>query len=374
MIGFMAQNFELNRILLLIVGLWPLQQSNLTRLQFIFMSAIMTAGIIFLMKDLLIQLQDICNGLRDKNEIAIMKKYNYIASRYTTAFTIATVCGIFVFIVSILWQNIMHIILPNVTQSYQLPFKMEYFIDQEKYFYWIVLYVSMGVCIGMTSMIGIGSFLIMYLQCTCGMFRISSYRIRCAVHINMLENIKSRKENLILEGIISAINIHRQAMKLSKLLMSKIEKMMFCIIILEVISLSLNLFQVSRVVSYGYDIKELLIPFICITIVILNMFIGNYVAQNVTDHNNDIFATVYDVQWHVTPLHIQKVILFLLQRGTKDFTISIGRLFVASFGHFTTSLILLLYIPRNNKTFRTFTEKFENKYLDISLKITYKIL
>jgi len=37
------------------------------------------------------------------------------------------------------------------------------------------------------------------------------------VHANTLENIKSKKENSILKGIISAVNIHRQAMKLVSL-------------------------------------------------------------------------------------------------------------------------------------------------------------
>lgn len=39
------------------------------------------------MKDLLMQLQDVCNGIKDKNEIAIMKEYSYNANRYTTALT-----------------------------------------------------------------------------------------------------------------------------------------------------------------------------------------------------------------------------------------------------------------------------------------------
>jgi len=34
------------------------------------------------------------------------------------------------------------------------------------------------------------------------------------MHINTLGNIKWKKENLILKGIISAVDIHRQAMKL----------------------------------------------------------------------------------------------------------------------------------------------------------------
>jgi len=37
------------------------------------------------------------------------------------------------------------------------------------------------------------------------------------MNINMLENIKPRKENLMLKGIISAVDIHRQAMKLVSL-------------------------------------------------------------------------------------------------------------------------------------------------------------
>jgi len=39
------------------------------------------------MKNFMMQLQDVYNGLKDKNEIAIMKEYNYIANCYTTAFT-----------------------------------------------------------------------------------------------------------------------------------------------------------------------------------------------------------------------------------------------------------------------------------------------
>lgn len=37
------------------------------------------------MKDLLMQLQDVCNELKDKNEIAIMREYNCNAKRFTIA-------------------------------------------------------------------------------------------------------------------------------------------------------------------------------------------------------------------------------------------------------------------------------------------------
>jgi len=44
----------------------------------------------------------------------------------------------------------------------------------------------------------------------------------------------------------------------------------------------------------------------------------------------------YNVQWYIAPLHIQKIILFLLQRDSKNFTLSIGGLFVASIECFAT--------------------------------------
>lgn len=51
----------------------------------------------------------------------------------------------------------------------------------------------------------------------------------------------------------------------------------------------------------------------------------------------------YNVQWYIAPLHIQKLILFLLQRGTKAFEnlVIIGGLFVGSLEGFATVKILL---------------------------------
>ncbi|KAL6420324.1 hypothetical protein ACFW04_014808 [Cataglyphis niger] len=289
------------------------------------------------MKDLLMQLQDVCDKIKDKNEIAIMKKYNCNAKRFTIALTILGVCSVFASIIVTFWSSIFSIILSiNITHSRRLPITMEYFIDQEKYLYLALIHINVIICIGAIMMIAIGAMLFAYFQHTCGMFKISSHRIKCAVLINTLEDIKSKKMNLILKGIISAINIHRQAMKLTKLLASKIEKMLFCLIIIEVLALSLNLFRIFQIISYRDDVKEILFPFIFVTITVLYMFIANYVAQDLTDHNSDLFATVYDVQWHEAPLHVQKLILFLLQKGTKDFTIRVGGLFVGSLECFAT--------------------------------------
>ncbi|XP_024887910.1 uncharacterized protein LOC112464883 isoform X2 [Temnothorax curvispinosus] len=116
-------------------------------------------------------------------------------------------------------------------------------------------------------------------------------------------------------------------MEFTDFLISNFEGSFFFLIAIGVTCLSLNLF---RLASYSDEIDKLLIPFIIINILYVYLFLANHTAQEITDHNEYLFATVYNVQWYTAPLHIQKIILFLLQKGTKPFYINLGGIFVAS--------------------------------------------
>ncbi|KAL6419135.1 hypothetical protein ACFW04_011557 [Cataglyphis niger] len=315
-----AQYFNLNRILLLTIGLWPYQQSKLDRLRFIFLVGILTTAILFqfttfltskciadfivkilsnvlifiifvihyiffainikTVKDLLTQLQYVYDQIKDECENAIVEKYNSNAKRYTKALT--------------------------------------------------------TICIGVAGILSIGTLFISYLEHICGLFKISSHRIKRAMRINVLQNINPKNNILVLEEIRCAVVIHRQAMKLSKALASKFQAMLFLLIAIGVIVLSLNLFQIVQIALNGDNVDEILIPFVLVLISILYMFCANYLGQNLTDHNNYVFISVYDVQWYLAPLCVQKVILFLLQKNSQEFTISVGGLFIASLEGFAT--------------------------------------
>ncbi|KAL6419144.1 hypothetical protein ACFW04_011558 [Cataglyphis niger] len=112
--------------------------------------------------------------------------------------------------------------------------------------------------------------------------------------------------------------------------------MLFSLIATGVILLSLNLFQIFQIATKGDKLDEILFPSVLVLISILYMFCANYLGQNLTDHNNCVFITVYNVQWYIAPLYIQKIILFLLQRNAQDFTLDVGGLFIASLECFAT--------------------------------------
>ncbi|KAH0945598.1 hypothetical protein HN011_008100 [Eciton burchellii] len=381
MVYIETQYFNVNKILLLAIGLWPYRQSKIDRLQIIFFSGILLSAILFqftvfftskctsdlimkilssviffvisvikyfcfginieTVKNLLMELQHTHNKLNDENEIAIIKEYAYNTKRYTIMLIILFLGSIFILVPSQIYPNILNTtLLINESRQYRMQFIVEYFVDQRKYFFIILLHMDIAFLLAGVIMVAIGLMLLGYIQYICGMFKISSYHIKCAIKINISRDISSKNESLIndyiIQRIIHAVDIHRQATKLSTLLISKFEAMFLFITIFNVLSLSINLYRIFQIALSESDVMDSILPFIVIFFCTIYMFLSHYIGQDVTNHNSHVFCTVYDIQWYVTSLRVQKLILFLLQKGTKNFTLSIGGLFIGSLECFAT--------------------------------------
>ncbi|KAL6428617.1 hypothetical protein ACFW04_007915 [Cataglyphis niger] len=380
MICVKTRHFSLHRILLLTIGLWPCQRSRLAQFQLILcfgilisfiicqLSIIVTAeftlelainvlsiGLFFTMlaimynsfgfnfaemvKRPLEELQQICNGLKDEKEIAIMKKYGDNLKRHTFIITLFYICSLIILLPIISLPFISRIFAFDINESQtRILYKCmpKYLVDQENYLYLILLYVDMSIFIGGTAMVATGLMLIAYLKHACGMLRIVSYRIKKA--INMQNNVSPKNEIAMYKGIIYAVDIHRTAMKFSTFLFSYLHLSHFFLIIVGVVCLSLNLYAISEIVLYGGDIDQFLLHFLIVIIIFIYLFFANYAGQELTDHNNDIFFAVYSVQWYAAPLHIQRLILFLLQRGSKAVNLNLGGVSILSLQFFATLL------------------------------------
>ncbi|RLU21176.1 hypothetical protein DMN91_005549 [Ooceraea biroi] len=363
------QHFNLNRILLLIVGLWPFQRSKLIQLQLMLFSGILTTFVVFqfttflkfecttdfvlnilsssclfscglieysafwinndIIKHAIKKLQHMCNELQNENEIAIIKKYGDRAKSLTKIFTMFAMCCIFSAIFLQIWTHLYYTDMSiNTSRSLRTMYIMtEYFIDREKYCYFIMLYEYAAYCIAGFAAVGTGTMLLAILQHMCGMFSIVSFRIEQAVTTNMLSDLNQQNQTIICKKIVDAIDIHRKTMEFCNFLTSNFEGSFFFLILVGMICLASSL---VRVVSSISDMKQIVIPVISISICYVYLFISNYAAQEVMDHNNRIFDTAYNVQWYAASVRIQKMILFLLQRGSKAFNLNLGGLFIGS--------------------------------------------
>ncbi|XP_029659920.1 uncharacterized protein LOC115233564 [Formica exsecta] len=270
------------------------------------------------------QLQDVCNEIEDKNEIAIMEKYGIKAKRITIRLLLLGICCQFTFILIYIWPYIL--IFKTKSRSPSPSYiETEYFIDKEKYFYLITLHRHIAICIGILAMIATGTMLITYLQHTCAMFSIACYRIEQAIGISQKTSFKNEENSC--KQISRAVNIHCNAMKLSNFLISNFEGSFFCLIAAGMVCLCCNLL---RIMSFTDNIGQLILSLTILVMLYVYLFLSNYTAQKITDHNEYVFATVYNVRWYMAPIRIQKMILFLLQRGTISFNLILGGIFVAS--------------------------------------------
>ncbi|XP_025160158.1 uncharacterized protein LOC112588068 isoform X2 [Harpegnathos saltator] len=276
-------------------------------------------------KIVLEELQRVCDKMKDKNELAIIKKYGNISRRYAFWLTTLAVLGEFGFILMQCWSHMLNFIQPrNISMQHTLLFPMEYLVDQQRYFYLIMLHMNAAVCIGITASLATGTLFIACQKCICGLFIVASYRIKHAIRIDASEKINSCSQNLAVIKIARAVEIHRNAMKFSRFLVNKFQLMLSVLILAGVSSLSLNLFRIFSIMSSRYhNFKELLLPAGYIILIAIYLFLANYIAQDLTDHNKNIFVTAYNVCWYKAPINVQRVILFLLQRGTKEFTVKV---------------------------------------------------
>ncbi|XP_050460136.1 uncharacterized protein LOC126856020 [Cataglyphis hispanica] len=374
MISVDCLHISLNRTLLLSVGLWPYQQSKLVQFQIILFSSILITCIIFqftafltskctpdlfinifssalfffvfliqytwfsinikVVKYLMERLLNIYNGLTDKNEIRIMEEYGSYARRYTVGLIMIVIIFVPVLILYPFCSHVFDILLTTNKSPSRLSLRgmyvSEYFIDQKKYFYLILLHGNAALFLGVATLLATGTLLIAYMQYSCGMFRIASYRLEQALAVDPLRKNNSRNQNLIYKELIHAVDMHREAMRFSDTSISKFKVMFAFMIVAGVISASLNFFRLFQALLFGFDAEEHLLPLISITIYLSYVFVGDYVAQEVMDHNNDVFAIAYNIQWYAASLNIQKIILFLLQRSTKVFSLNIAGLIVGS--------------------------------------------
>jgi len=91
-------------------------------------------------------------------------------------FLVTGVWAILTVIITQSWLNMAEMnVSINTSQLHYLLFITEYFIDQEKYFYLILLHMCAVFCAEVIIMVGIGTMFITCIKHICGMFRIARY-------------------------------------------------------------------------------------------------------------------------------------------------------------------------------------------------------
>ncbi|XP_077258670.1 uncharacterized protein LOC143895447 isoform X2 [Temnothorax americanus] len=332
--------YKNNRILLLCVGLWPYQKSISRYIAITLTTIIHVSSVIFQMQALMEQILCDWNELNDDaQEIEIIKEYADIG-RFIT---LITILFIYVSIFFCILTQFLSNFLPDITSSRnesrprQLPILVECFIDQQKYFFPILLLVCLVVLCGLTTVAATETLNMSYTHHACGLFEIASCRIEQALLKNTVEGIASSTErnSMICQGIINGFNMYKKAIEFIEILKRSYTWAYSVLLPLGVLSLSINLYRFSRLII-SKEYYEIIVSFLFIVGHFWYMFFCNYLGQKVIDHSSDVFHRIYNAQWYLAPLRAQKLLMLMMQRSMRHCTLVIDGLFIPSFEGFAT--------------------------------------
>ncbi|KAL6264375.1 hypothetical protein P5V15_004487 [Pogonomyrmex californicus] len=371
--------YAINRILLLCVGLWPYQKSNWRYIIITFLTIIFISSIVFQLTtfittqyntDILLHvlaysvpwlaytlkynvlclnlrhirdLMDLIyydwNELNNVQELEIIKKYSALGRFITLITTLFIYISISCFVLILFLSNFLLNIPTTMNESHprQLPVLMEYFVDQQRYFVPIFVHICIVIVCGLTTVAATETLFMSYIQHTCGLFEIASYRIEQALHKDTIQGITSfTKINLVIcQGIINGFYMYKKAIEFIEILKTNCKLAYSLLMPLGVLSLSVNLYRLSRLIM-SKEYYEMIISFMFIVGHFWYMFFCNYIGQELIDHSSDIFYRIYNVRWYVAPLRAQKLLLLVMQRSMRHCTIVIDGLFIPSLEGFAT--------------------------------------
>ncbi|EZA55371.1 hypothetical protein X777_04767 [Ooceraea biroi] len=369
--------YKLNRILLVCVGLWPYDTSAVKKIQIIFFEALFISNIlcqltVFLvntwtiakvMKILMIVIIDCVfiikytagllltnnikyifnrvrydwNILKNQAELDIIQKHACNARFHTISFTlIGTFISLGILILSST-SFILDAIIPlNESRPLWLPVIVECFVDQERYFFAILIYIFISAYAGCITIAAIATMLLAYALHNCAIFEIVGYRIEHIFDEKILQMSKDFRQHILYERLIHAVYLHRRAVDLANILTNSFATLYFILLLFGVASTSFSVFHFFHVLTPLNDVLEVIATTTFILLHLYYLYVGNYVGQSVIDTSTNIFRTTYNTEWYTAPLWLQKVILFIMQRSSIKSTLTAGGLFDASLEGFAS--------------------------------------
>ncbi|XP_071567623.1 uncharacterized protein [Temnothorax nylanderi] len=233
------------------------------------------------------------DALKDNREIEIICKHE-INGKLLTILLIIFMCSVWTICIFTQYISIfLDIITPlNISRPRKLLFAAEYFIDQEKHFYIITIHIIIGLFAGLICVTATESFSLTNALHAFGLFKVASYSIR-----------------------------------FSELLKASFGRAYLILFVLGVCSVSINLFNLSRIIMAERDILGMIKSIFLLAAIIICLILANYAGQEFINGDTHFYRTICNTEWYNTSLKTQKLILFLMQKTTKCYKVDAGGMF-----------------------------------------------
>ncbi|XP_031776906.1 uncharacterized protein LOC107981895 [Nasonia vitripennis] len=250
--------------------------------------------------------------INDSGERAVLQRFCNIGRKLSIFYFVY--CHLTVFILtwtSALGPMIINKIL-NTTYKKSLCIYVEYFVDEDKNFYYIFSHVYICAVVATFLFTTFDSTFVLIVQHTIGLLKVLKYQLNQLYKIFDWSKCSRKDDMIIHNNVKSCIKIHVKALEFIQFIDSTYDTY-HCFLYSLVLS-GLSIFTIDIILNKDdFFILLRLVP--CLAAVIVYIFYFNWPGQKIIEINDEIFTTIYLTNWYSFPLRTQKLMKFMFLRS-----------------------------------------------------------
>ncbi|XP_076685993.1 uncharacterized protein LOC143378001 [Andrena cerasifolii] len=223
----------------------------------------------------------------------------------------------------------------NQSRSVLLPFNVEYFVDQDRYFYWIALHFDATTVLGISILYVTESAFIHFTIHACGLLEVVRDRVERVWESCILNVFSAKTYSSIHDELVDIIKLHQRALNFIEYLNTSFLPQYCILLAIGVVSLSTNLYILARAILLMKVTSEMLTALTLVIVHFVYMGCGNYIGQIMLDNGDELFTKTYYAKWYEAPLSVQKMMLYIRQRSMQPTGLVFGGLYTASLEFFS---------------------------------------
>ncbi|XP_072762435.1 uncharacterized protein [Anoplolepis gracilipes] len=370
--------YETNKKLMSLIGQWPYQKPNEKRPRLILLIIIICNALVFQIthffvcedaqcfyetlapcmlaivaliklftiyfnnhkiKDLTDRLFKNWDMFTSKEELDIMKKYAETGKWYSLAYVYYVLGGIVIFASTSLLPQMLDVVSPlNTSRPVMLIWPAYYFVDEEKYFYYIYCHMLFCLLYGINSIVAHDCMLFVYLEHVCSLFVVIGFRFEHMLYKNNnVKNIRINHPNdMYCKNIMFIVQAHREALQFVMLLESTFSLSFGLQMLMVIVGMSITLVQIS--IQLQNNLTILIRYLLLIGGQLFHLFCYSFEGQKLINYSSETGDKIYNGSWYEMPVSAQKLLIMVMRKSLEASVFTAGKIYIFSLESFTTVL------------------------------------
>ncbi|XP_014488824.1 PREDICTED: LOW QUALITY PROTEIN: uncharacterized protein LOC106751997 [Dinoponera quadriceps] len=274
------------------------------------------------------------NIFTSESEVRILKDYTVASQKFTIFYSLLLYCMTTLFISIPLVPIFLDIVRPlNESRPRTLAVVAELRLDQDKYFVLIFCYHVGIIGLGMIVMVGVDSMYVAFTAHACSLFTIINRQLEeITSQLYDNETIKKRdhpdifdmpSEQVLYEKYIVCLKKHQLALEFVNTFNSAYQMISLLLLLMNGATISV----VGVRIVYILDQTENTIRFGFIVIaMLLQLLILCYSGQKLIDESQDVFHRAYAAEWYEFPPRLKSLLIITLHRGIVPCVLTAGKM------------------------------------------------